>query len=97
MFEKNCVFRINPNCLYTHKYTGENLSESGEKMTLSSLYFAEYLKNVPYVSQKHILAFERSRQLDMDMVKESGIKKIIIIIRNTDIIMHRVWWKIKCI
>lgn len=97
MFEKNCRFRVNPNCLYTHKYTGVNLSESGEKMTLSSLDFADYLKSVPYVSKKHIRAFERCRTLDIDMGKVNGLRKIGPIVRNADIILHRVWWKIKCL
>ena len=87
MFEKNCRFAVNPECLYTHKYTGENLSASGTKMAQSSLTFAKSLKQIPYVPEKHIRLVERSRQLDIDLAKSAGPKRIALAVKNADIIM----------
>ncbi len=97
MFEKKSRFRINPECLYIHKYTGENLSESGEKMTRSSLDFVGYLKKIPYVSEKHIRQFERSRAFDLDMEHASAGRKIVLVLANADIVTHRILWKIRCL
>ena len=97
MFEKKCRFRINPECLYTHKYTGENLSESGEKMTRSSLDFAGYLRKIPYVPEKHIRQLERSRAFDLGMEHASAGKKMVLCLSNADIVTHRLLWKIRCL
>ena len=96
MFEKHCRFMVNPDCLYTHKYTGENISASGTTMAESSLSFASLLRKIPYVPEEHVRLFERSRQLDIGLAKSTGLQKIGLVIRNADIIMHRIRWKIKC-
>ena len=97
MFEQGKRFTVNKECLYTHKYTGENLSESGVKMAKSSKTFTEYLRQIDYVDEQHIKTFERSRNLDIEMAEASGFNKITIAIHYLDIIMHRMWWKIKCL
>lgn len=96
MFEKKCRMKVNPECLYTHKYSGENLSASVTKMTRSSLTFGDLLRKIPYVPDDHIRQFERSRNMDLEMAEASPLKKIGIAIQNMDIVMHRVWWKLKC-
>ena len=97
MFEKKRIFRVNPECLYIHKYTGENLSESGEKMARSSLDFAGYLKQIPYVPEKHIRQLERSRIFDLDMEHASTGRKMVLVLANADIAAHRILWKIRCL
>ena len=52
LLEKSYRFYINREVLYIHKYTGENLSETEEKMNLSSLEIVEYLNNISYVPSR---------------------------------------------
>ena len=97
MFEKGRDVIINKKYLYTHKYTGGNLSESGIGMAVSSLGFTSFLKKIPYVSGEHIKMIERSRQFDINMSNSRGIKKILIVIKNADIVIHRIMWKLRCL
>lgn len=54
LFEKSYQFVINNEILYTHKYTGENLSESEVKMGTSSLEIVDFLEQIDYVRKSDI-------------------------------------------
>ncbi|MBO4835941.1 MAG: glycosyltransferase family 2 protein [Lachnospiraceae bacterium] len=97
MFEKHQTFAVNKRCLYTHKNTGINLSESGVAMSKSSLSFVPFLRKIPYVSKEHIDTLERSRKMDIAIAEASLPGKLMAAVKNTDIILHRVIWKIRCL
>lgn len=93
MFEQKKKIVIHEKCLYTHKYTGENLSESGDRMGRSTLDLVKILRQIPYVPDKDIRTLERSRKMDLSM--SSGDGRLTAGIRNADIILHRAYWKLK--
>lgn len=95
MFAQQKKFAVNPECLYTHKYTGENLSASGLRMGASSLSFADTLRKIPYVPEKEIRALEKSRRMDLSMARTSGAGRLALAIKNADIIFHRIFWKLR--
>lgn len=81
--------------LYTHKYTGGNLSAEGVKMAESTLEMAEYLKKIDYVPEKVIKNVIRSRSIKVNAVNRSAIGKLFIIIKNVDIFILRAIWKFR--
>lgn len=95
LFEKSTNFVINREPLYIHKYTGENLSESEEKMNISSLEIVEFLKKVDYVPQKDIDELKRARDFSLDLRKNNSIGKIKVIIKNIDLFLYLGFNKIK--
>lgn len=97
MFYKHVRFQVNKECLYTHHYTGENLSASGSKMAQSSLSFAEHLKKIDYVPNDIIDPFIRARKLSSSLRKASALEKVNVCIKNRDIILSRVIWKLRCL
>ena len=97
MFEKHMKFTVNKRCLYTHKNTGSNLSASMVAMAVSSLSFIPFLRKTPYVSQKHVDTLERSTNFNIDMAEAPLPKKLGAMVKNVDLIMHRVFWKIICL
>ena len=97
MFEKQQTFVVNRRCLYTHKYTGTNLSESNVAMSKSTLTFTPFLREISYVSKKHIDTVEKSRKMDIEMAGVSLPGKLIIAMKYPSIILHKVIWKIRCL
>ena len=96
MFEKGEKFAVNRRCLYTHKNTGSNLSESGTAMAKSSLSFVPYLRKIPYVSKEHVDQLEQSRKMDIAMAEASAFGKLALAVKNAGILMHRIVWKLCC-
>lgn len=91
MGKKFCVCE---KILYTHKYTGANLSAEEIKMASSSLELVEYLKEINYISKKTINNFIRSREQKIVFSKCNILEKIIIVIKNFDIYIPRLYWKL---
>lgn len=87
---------LNDCCLYTHKYTGENLSASNEKMTESSLEIAEYLSNISWIPKNLIKRFVRSRKMYYLWESKSIKNKLKVIFTDMDLIIYRIIWKIRC-
>ena len=70
--------------LYTHKYTGENLSESEVKMGTSSLEIVDFLEQIDYVRKSDIKNLKKSRQFRLELSHSSLDKKIKLIqIKNS--------------
>ena len=88
LLEKSYKFAINKEALYIHKYTGENLSESEEKMTISSLEIVDCLKKVDYVPKKDVYELKRTREFSLKLRKEKGLKRVLIMVRNFDLVMY---------
>lgn len=97
LFYSGARFQLNPDCLYTHHYTGENISASGEKIISSSLEIAEYLKKAAYFPDDMIEPFVRSRETSSALRNASAIGKIFIYTKNIDIFFVRIKWKLKSI
>lgn len=95
LFEKGYKFLINNRPLYFHKYTGENLSESGNKMGKSSLEFTKFLENIDYIPKEHTIMLERSRNFFINFKKSDNFNKINIIIKNFDLFMYLLINKLK--
>lgn len=95
MLEKSYRFRINKKPLYIHKYTGENLSESEEKMNSSSLEIVDFLKKIEYVPKRHVILLKRSREFSSRLRNDSILRKFKPIITNMDLFLYLVFNKIK--
>ncbi len=88
-------FCICEKVLYTHKYTGTNLSAEEFQMASSSLELADYLKRINYVSKKTINNFVRSREQKIIFSKCKILRKIIIMMKNFDLYLPRLYWKLR--
>lgn len=95
LLEKECRIVINKEPQYIHKFTGENLYESEEKMTISSLEIVEFLKNVDYVPKEHVDLLYRARMFSFQLRKGNLLDKIKEIWKNNDIFFYLVINKIK--
>ena len=97
LFEKSYQFVINNEILYTHKYTGENLSESEEKMGTSSLEIVDFLEQIDYVRKSDIKNLKKSRQFRLELSHSSLDKKIKLILKNFDLMCYLIINKLKYI
>lgn len=95
MLEKSYKFILNKKPLYIHKYTGENLSESEEKMNISSLEIVDILRNVEYIPDKDIYTLEKSRKFSYKLRKGTYLEKCYLIFKNIDLCFYLVINKLK--
>ena len=95
MLEQSYEVVVNNKPLYIHKYTGENLSESEEKMNVSSLEIVDYLKKVPYVPEKHVALLKRSRDFSLQLRNKSVLRKCCLVLRNVDLVLYLILNKLK--
>lgn len=95
MLEKRCSFSFNNEPLYTHKYTGENLSESEVKMTHSSLEIARILDKIDYIPEKDVDLLKRSREFVTKLKSGKFLVKLLTIIKNIDLFSYLAFNKIK--
>ena len=95
MFEKKCKITVNKEPLYIHKYTGENLSDSEEKMSISSLEIVDFLKKIDYVPLNDIDLLKKSREISLEFKTENLSEKMMTIFKNIDLFTYLVFCKIK--
>lgn len=95
LFVNKSKFVMCEKSLYTHKYTGGNLSAEVSKMDQSSLEMAEILDKIDYVPKKVVKNIVRSRRLSIKIANASVPKKITLIMCNVDLYVCRVFWKIR--
>ena len=95
LLEMGYKFVVNREILYIHKYTGENLSEFENKMSISSLEIVDFLKKIDYVSQKDISELKRAREFGVEMRKSNVIGKALLILKNVDLIWYLTYNKLK--
>ena len=95
MFEKKCKITVNKEPLYIHKYTGENLSDSEEKMSISSLEIVDFLKKIDYVPLNDIDLLKKSREISLELKTENLPQKMMTIFKNIDLFTYLVYCKIK--
>lgn len=90
MFEKHSVIKSYDRVVYIHKYTGENLSEDPNKMTKSTLGIVKILNTISYVDLNTVKKLKKDRFFSEQLYKKKGLKRIIIILKNLDVIINRV-------
>jgi len=88
-------FRIYTRALYTHKYTGENLSQSESKMNHSSLEVADILESIGRVDEKIIISIRKSREFEIHWSKSNRLQRCQLILKNLDDLFLRFYWKVK--
>lgn len=90
MLSKGIKFKINGDVLYIHKHTGNNLSESEEKMVKSSMEILDYLQKYNAVTDKESKLFVKAREFNMLISKGKG-SKIKACIKMPNIFLYRLW------
>lgn len=95
MLSKEASFRFINECLYTHKYTGSNLSASAIKMSKSTLELITVLHSIEYIDKKNVEILKQSRSMNLQLHDSSGVEKLIIIIKYMNVIFWRLFFKIR--
>lgn len=95
MLSKKCTFTPMNKVVYTHHYTGSNLSAEMVKMAQSSLDISEALKEIPYVRKKDAEDFIRRRRMLIDLSKAGGVKKIQLHLQNLDLDLAVLKYKVR--
>lgn len=92
-----CKFVMCDKIVYTHKYTGCNLSTEETKMAVSSMEVADYLSQIEYVPKQCVDAFVRNRRAKIEISDANRTQKLKIYFKNFDLFFPRVFWKIRSI
>lgn len=95
MYEKKCKIAVNKIPLYIHKYTGQNLSDSEERMSISSLEVVDLLRKVDYVPADDIESLKRSREFSLKIKTGNSIQRVKTVFKNIDLFMYLIFSKIK--
>lgn len=95
MLYQKCKFVACKKVVYTHRYTGSNLSLEEAKMAASSIEVAEFMRQIEYVPDKAVDAFVRNRRGKIALQEKRGLEKLLICIRNSDIYAPRIWWIVR--
>lgn len=75
--------------VYTHKYTGENLSAAVDKMTNSSVEVGQFLQQISYVPKHISEEFLKSRKLQQDFLSADLFAKVLLILKNPRMFIRR--------
>ena len=95
MLAQNRKISIIEEPLYTHKYTGSNLSAEEVKMAESSMETAEFLKKIDYIPRGLIKDFIRNRRMCIESLGKNGLNRMWIWLKNIDILLPRIFWKLR--
>lgn len=88
-------FAIVPEPLYTHKYTGSNLSAAVSKMNGSSLEVCDLLRAAGTVPAKYIRDLHDSRALSQAWMQAGAGRKIMLAAANLRLLVPAAWWKLR--
>ena len=92
MIENKCQFNVNYDVLYTHKYTGENVSGSLDQVHKSNMEMVDLLKE--YCHNVNVDLLKRTITYKYDMKKQGklvpSIKNIDLFLYNT---IYQLLWK----
>ena len=98
MFASGKKFVLNDSVLYTHSFTGENLSADEEKMGNSSYSIKELVNgDRTILSKRDIEVLGKARVFGSKLRASRGINKIICALKNPDIVIPRAWWKARTV
>ena len=81
--------------LYTHKYTGTNISADTTNTDVSTYEFVDFLRDADYFSQRDIDKLLRMNKYKAKFRASNNVKKILLSLRNMDIFLANVFYKIK--
>lgn len=81
--------------LYTHKYTGANISADTTNTDVSTYEFVDFLRDADYFSQRDIDKLLRMNKYKAEFRASNKVKKILLSLRNMDIFLANVFYKIK--
>lgn len=93
MYNLGMKIKFNNDILYTHKFTGANLSSSLKKMYDSTKEVAFFLKDIEYIPNKTAPMLLRSHCIKINMSDMNAVQKIIYVLRNIDIMSFRLLWR----
>lgn len=91
MFEKHLSFCINPDIIYTHVDTGNNLSLDLNKMYESSENIIKMLGKCEYINKKTIALYQKRINFLESLQNKKLIQKIGYYFKNIDICIYKVW------
>ena len=94
LLSKGRRFRLINQCLYTHTYTGKNLSEDRSKMCYSTLQCVKILNEIPYVDRRIVRYIYRSRLFELRWSESTGIRRLGLLTSDFDIIAIRAVFKV---
>lgn len=95
MFEKKSKVVINKDPLYIHRYTGENLSDSEEKMNISSLEMVDFLREIDYVPSVDVDCLKRSCEFSLKFKTGTLFCRVKSAFENIDLFIYLAFYKIK--
>lgn len=95
MLARKNKFIINDELLYTHKYTGDNLSQNEKKMIDSTMEIANYLYNISDIDKQYVVDIIRSRKFKDEWLIANFIGKCILILKNPGLVLRKIQLKIK--
>lgn len=87
-------FEICKDVVYTHRYTGENLSAAIDKMTNSSLEVGQYLQQISYVPKRVTEDFIKCCKLHQLFRNASFAEKIVLMLKNSVLFTRRLYVKL---
>lgn len=93
MFHAGCRFAVNPELLYTHVDTGENVSANVEKMVASSMEVLELLRGSGSITPAQTRRFLRSRRMSAAYVGKGKAEKLLAILKYPDVAWMRIQLK----
>lgn len=80
--------------VYTHRFTGSNLSNEESKMAESSLEIVNFLNEINYFSPELIDIFKNNRKLKIELKHCNVFRKFLLIVKNLSIFLPRVYWRL---
>lgn len=94
MFEDNLNIYINPDILYSHTFTGENLSDNNFKMRASEREMMEILSNKNIYSPQSYKTLKRAR-FYKEHYKKNVLFFILLSLKNLDLFIYNVYYRIR--
>lgn len=91
MFEKGSKFAVNPDLLYTHVDTGENISLDFVKMCSSAENLMQMCEKSGAISKKTITIYKRRIDFLKELNSGSKVRKVLACLKNPDICFYKLY------
>lgn len=96
MFQKGCLFRTVWDKIYYHNETGRNYSDSYEAMKKSFQNMCDILEKIEWYDSEKVQVLKRRYKLKSLLKSDiSLIKKLSYVLKNLDIIVYTISYKLK--
>lgn len=87
LFQEKATWAVNPECLYTHVITGQNVSANTEKMLASSWEVLELMEATGKLTSRQRRRFRRSRGLGQRLAGKGG--KLLAMLLYPDVLWEK--------